>query len=820
MGEVYRADDLTLGQPVALKFLPEATAHDEVALERFHNEVRIARRISHPNVCRIYDIGQADDHVFLSMEYVDGEDLASLLRRIGRLPHDKALEIARKLCAGLAAAHDKGVLHRDLKPANVMLNGEGEVLITDFGLAEVAELIPQDQVRFGTPAYMATEQLAGKEVTSKSDIYSLGLVLYEIFTGKRAFQADTLGEIVRIRSEAATPANPSTLVRDLDPGVERVILRCLEPEPERRPASALGVAAALPGGDPLAAALAAGETPSPQMVAAAGEVEALSPKIALPCLAAVLIGLIACYWIGVSISAYPKMNLSDSPDVLKHRAQEIVGQLGYTERPVDTAWGFSEDDPYFHYMKSRAPHPDWSSILAHSPPVLHYWYRTSPDNLLQTEFLDGNTLTPGRVTTDEPPLSVPGMIELRLDPQGRLLDFQAIPPQTQSSPMPPKLVDWKPLLLAAGLDVAELQPADPLWNSLAASDTRAAWTGSWPETKIPLRVEAAALGGRPVFFSLIGPWTEPDRQIRPQKASDRISGIIISVLGAVIVFCGIWVAYRNIRRKRGDARSAAKLGFAFFVVAMLIWLLSCHFVSGNGDLGLLLLAMCGALFTSTLVGLLYLAIEPYVRRHWPQTIISWSRVLLGRWRDPLVGKDVLYGITLGVLVSVAFYLYGVITVHLGDSPSTGDISFLVDARRVLGAWLVRVPWEVEGTLVFFFLLFLLRVVLRNKWLAAIALVAIWVVFKSLGADYLYVEVPFMILLYGTAAFAMVRFGLITLFCSFFVLDVVLNLPMTSDFSAWFIGGVIFSFASIAGIAIWAFYTALAGQKLWKEELFE
>src|SRR6185312_10439925 len=129
MGEVYRADDLRLQQPVALKFLPEATAQDPVTLERCHNEVRIARRISHPNVCRIYDIGEADGLVFLSMEYVDGEDLGSLLRRIGRLPPDKALEIARKLCAGLAAAHDKGVLHRDLKPANIMLDAEGEVVI-------------------------------------------------------------------------------------------------------------------------------------------------------------------------------------------------------------------------------------------------------------------------------------------------------------------------------------------------------------------------------------------------------------------------------------------------------------------------------------------------------------------------------------------------------------------------------------------------------------------------------------------------------------------------------------------------------------------
>ncbi len=198
MGEVYRADDLSLGQAVALKFLPER-ATDEHTLERFRNEVRIARRISHPNVCRVYDIGQSDNQVFLSMEYVDGEDLSSLLRRIGRLPSDKALEIARKICAGLAAAHDKGVLHRDLKPANIMLDGRGEVLIMDFGLAGVAHEI--DDVRSGTPAYMAPEQLSGKEVTARSDIYSLGLVLYELFTGKPAFQGYTRDEIMRVRRD-------------------------------------------------------------------------------------------------------------------------------------------------------------------------------------------------------------------------------------------------------------------------------------------------------------------------------------------------------------------------------------------------------------------------------------------------------------------------------------------------------------------------------------------------------------------------------------------------------------------------------------------
>src|SRR5690242_12027215 len=176
MGEVYRAEDLKLDQDVALKFLPEKLVQDGAALARFHREVRIARDISHANVCRVFDIGEANGVPFISMEYVDGEDLSTLLRRIGRLPQDKAIDIARQLCAGIAAAHDHGVLHRDLKPSNVMLDDRGKVRIMDFGLAGVSTEIQGSEISSGTPAYMAPEQLAGREVTIQSDIYSLGLV--------------------------------------------------------------------------------------------------------------------------------------------------------------------------------------------------------------------------------------------------------------------------------------------------------------------------------------------------------------------------------------------------------------------------------------------------------------------------------------------------------------------------------------------------------------------------------------------------------------------------------------------------------------------
>ena len=144
----------------------------------------------------------------------------------GPLPQDKGVEIARDLC-GLAAAHEQGLLHRDLKPANILLDGRGRVRIADFGLASIAGEVRDGEIRAGTPAYMAPEQLAGREVTIKSDIYALGLVLYEIFTGKRAYDAPSAAESIRLR-ESSAPISPISVVKELDPLIERVILRCLE----------------------------------------------------------------------------------------------------------------------------------------------------------------------------------------------------------------------------------------------------------------------------------------------------------------------------------------------------------------------------------------------------------------------------------------------------------------------------------------------------------------------------------------------------------------------------------------------------------------
>ncbi len=557
MGEVYRADDLSLGQQVALKFLPEHATNNET-MERFRNEVRIARRISHPNVCRVFDIGQTDDQIFFTMEYIDGEDLASLLRRIGRLPGDKAAEIARKICAGLAAAHDKGVLHRDLKPANVMLDGRGEVLITDFGLAGVATEI--SDVRSGTPAYMAPEQLAGEEVTFKSDIYSLGLLLYEVFTGKVAFAGRTLDEIVRIRRDSA-PSRPSVLVKDLDPAVEHVILHCLETDPAARPASALAVAAALPGGDPLAAALAAGETPSPQMVAAAGETTGLKLPFALAALAAAIVGLFAFYLLAARTSGIARIDVPYSAEILNQKARDIVQHLGYTATPADSAEGFFYNDSYLEYLHDNPKlRTSWDAALRGRPPALIYWLRESPAEMLAAEVKD-NSLTPGIVDLNDPSPILSGMVQISLDPQGRLHHLETIPPQKDDSSAPFAPFDWRLLFQLAGLDQAQFQSATSTWNSLAASDARAAWTGVWPGTTYPLRVEAASYRGKPVYFDLIGDWTEPDRMQRSDESMvKRVGNTTLALIAILLLFAAVLIAWRNYKREKADVEGAWQVG--------------------------------------------------------------------------------------------------------------------------------------------------------------------------------------------------------------------------------------------------------------------
>jgi serine/threonine-protein kinase len=816
MGEVYRADDLTLDQSVALKFLPEAVAQHPESLARFRNEVRIARQVSHPNVCRVYDLGEMEGLYFLSMEYVDGEDLGSLLRRIGRLPSDKALEIARKLCAGLAAAHEKGVLHRDLKPANVMLDGRGQVLLTDFGLAGLAEDFSGAEVRNGTPAYMAPEQLAGEEVTVKSDIYALGLVLYEIFTGKLPFESTTLAALMRAQRESVPPS-PASLVRDLDPMVERVILRCLQAKPSMRPPSALAVAAALPGGDPLAAALAAGETPSPEMVAAAGEGEGLSLRVALPLLLFVLGAVFAGYALEVRGSALATLEPPYGPEVLAQKARDAIQKLGGAEAAADEAWGFDWDGGLFGwFVKNSKNPPQWNEVLQQNPMVLRFWFRQASAPMTGVEFHD-DMLTPGVVTWDDPPPEEAGMVRLVLDAQGRMVFYERLPRERLAPAKDVPQADWGGLFTLAGLDQSKFTPAEPLWTSLAAADTRMAWTMEAPRA---IRVEAAALRGQPVFFARIEPWSVPGRE--PQASTSMADRVTFSILGIVlIVVCvaAALLARYNLSQQRGDRRGALRLAVFFSGVQLILWLLRGHILASTGTFGSFLVAMCTSVFYGVVIWTVYIALEPYVRRRWPQTLISWSAVLIGRLRDPVVGRDVLIGCAAGAAQWLLDSLIDVVwKPHLGAwMPRQDYLIPLAGGRSSVTPLFIGGQHAIREALFFFFLIFLLRVLLRNQWLAAAGFAAI---FASLdlvgqGSPGFDAAISFIVLL--GFAFVVLRWGVLAFVTLLLISSSVFRLPIAQT-SSWYFAVSGLVLAAVAGLAIWAFRASLGDRKLWTADL--
>jgi len=818
MGEVYRADDLTLGQPVALKFLPPASAQDSVFIERFRAEVRNARGVSHPNVCRVYDIGEVDGQHFISMEYVDGEDLATLLRRIGHLPGAKALEITRQLCAGLAAAHDKGVLHRDLKPANIMIDGQGHARITDFGLAVRSEETHAEGQLAGTPAYMSPEQLAGKGATSKSDIYALGLVLYEIFTGKKAFEGSTLADFRRKHSEDQ-PAPPSSLAVEIDPAVERVILRCLEKDPRARPASALAVSAALPGGDPLAAALAAGETPSPELVAAAGETEGFPPHVAVACLALVFAGVIAACVVMSKALMTGAVPLEIPPDVLAAKASGLIRQFGYTAPPMDSDFGFAYDDDYLRYIDEHDKSPNrWDQLKLGNPSAITFWYRESPRYLEPQSLFNGTA--GGVVSQDDPARNISGMTYAVLDPSadGRLEYFEAVPPQRDQTKVTSLIPDWAALFKAAGLDMAQFKPATPEWTPPDWSDTRAAWTGVVPgRPDVPLRVEAASYRGMPVYFQLVWPWTRPERMLAyqpttQQKVRDAVS---LALLGAVLLGA-VFLARRNLRLGRGDRRGAFRL--AVFVLAILMgaWGITAHHLPTSYEFGLFVMGSSHALFFAALIWLLYIGLEPYVRRRWPNSIISWSRVLAGQFHDPLVGRDILTGVALGVGVTLWFIFQYFAEGWFGKlfpQPLRSSLDPLLGARDSLGSLLTIIAQYVAFALAIFFLFFLLRLLLRKDSFAAVAFVLIFVGSNALPGKFPLVSAVFIAGAYGILIFILKRFGLLPLI-TFFISDVALQRgDLTTHLSAWYAVPTYFAVAFVLVLAVYGFKVSLAGRPI-------
>jgi len=803
MGEVYRATDLMLAQPVALKFLPEEASRNPRLLERFHGEVRVARLVSHPNVCRVFDIGEVEGMPFISMEYVDGEDLASLLLRIGRLPGDKALETARKLCAGLAAAHDRGVIHRDFKPQNIMINKRGDVVIMDFGLAAIASELSGAEARNGTPAYMAPEQIKGAGVTARSDIYALGLVLYELFTGRKPFEAKTLQQLIDLQ-ESAHLASMTSIAADIDPAVEKVIRRCLDPDPLKRPPTALAVAAALPGGDPLAAALAAGETPSPEMVAAAGKVEGLPRKYSIPCLAVVAVCLFAITWYYGAHYAFMRASLEDSPDVLAHQAREIAASFGYEQRPADSVVWLDHRGPLVDYLKRLKGPQDWNRWLAADAPLQAVYRESRAPLAAEPE---------GKVDSENPAPTAPGMIEVRVDGHGRLNSFSAAP--DDRGPLAPP-VDPAVVFRAARLDPAAFHEVPPTLTPKHASDAVRAWKG--PHPVIPnteLTLEVAFWKGRVTEAELRYPYMHAAGQGGHAEWAERTKQILsltVQVIGTLLLAL---IARRNWKQGRIDRQGAFRVAAARLFLGLVAWAGVVHPATGQDLFSFFQSAFSDLLGTAAFLWLVYLAIEPAVRARYPHAMVTWNRLLAGRWLDAQVWSHVLIGAALGCVIFTWFTIPGAFGSNITWG---GNLLYLLGTRSWVGMNADRLASALTIGPLVFAVICSLRSLVRLDLVAALATAVIFTfaleadVYRHTGMDLL-ITIAIFLSVYTVLAYVLMRLGLIATISLIFFVNSMNGLWLGADWSAWYAPAGLAMLTLLLGIATFAFWRSLGGREL-------
>lgn len=812
MGEVYRAEDLRLGETVALKLLPAAQARDPEARARLRDEVRAARRVTHPHVCRVFDFEESAAVPFLSMEYIDGEDLSSLLRRVHHLPPSRAREVAQQIALGLAAIHRQGLLHRDLKPANVMLDGRGDARITDLGLAEVAGA--GEGGLAGTPAYMAPELLAGRPATVASDIFALGMVLYEVFSGERAFpgEAPTLG-LLREDRERHTPSRLDDREAGIPAELSDVVHRCLERRPEDRPQRVEEVLTALGIGDPVAAALAAGKTPSPEMLARAGPEGTLSSGWAALLLGLLLVGLGAVLAFADRATLTGVVSPELSPELLRHRGQVFLDELSGVS---DSRYSLLTVAGYGR-IGLPAGHPVGEPLTLRdlrdatrgpvTPLFLALWVSPFPIDVdLALNGAHSDVASSGVVVVD---------IHGRL----RLLAVRLPVAAGAAADASPAGPPFAAALAATGFADYPRRPLELPWVPGVWGEVRQAWEVAHPEG--PVRVWLAGTAdGRLSYLEMqhelprgaqIFPWSpEPESRLppppgTPQPQPESFAGVVrlLALLGLAVAAA---VAWRNRRRERADERGA--LRFAGLLMAATLIGVPADAVAGFGFTAGHFFDVLGLALVRGLLGwLFYLALEPAIRRRRPRAAIAWSRLLQGRLRDPLVAREVLLGLAVGAPLA-----------GLGLAESwwrwrTGDpvffFEFLVEPGlsgsplTVLAAWISALAVVPIAAFVPLLVFVAVRAVLRHELVSEVVALIVGGALLSLATD---PRLALGFLLAAAGAFLALRVGLIAALTCLMVRPILLATPFTLDPRSFYFVNTPLVVVVLGGLAVLAWHT--------------
>ncbi|MEO5937325.1 MAG: hypothetical protein ABIP81_08930, partial [Terriglobales bacterium] len=610
-------------------------------------------------------------------------------------------------------------------------------------------------------------------------------------------------ELRRSRAEGMAKL-PSSMSADTDPAVERAILRCLAEDPKKRPANALQLAAALPGGDPLMAAIAAGETPSPELVAAAGGEEAgIAPRTAAAALVVIVVALALLVPLSRKASVFGLAPNVKSPDALADRAQELAKMFGYTEPPVERA-SMVLSTYHLRYSAMRDPSPARYRDLSTSEPGPHrFAYRQSPEALEPPSPLRG-------VNANDLPMDTPGMVKVLLDGHGHLVTFEAVPPAEAIESEQTARVDWSRLLAQTSLNLAALKPVPAKQVPPFAYDERLEWEGTWGGG--PAQITAAGFRGRPVSFEITGVWAQKATRLPPNRRAEIMVMIfVLVVFGFVPAIAGL-MARRNLRLGRSDTKGALRL--ALFVGACnAMALLSLGGYHLNLWIVVQIAARLGvAVLAALVVWVCYVALEPLTRRRTPELLVSWMRLLDGRWTDPRVGRDVLIGLVIGCTLPV--FAYGLVAL-----PWWINVPGVVPLAPIFTVnWWASVTMLLIGatpliSLAILFLLALIQAIFQRPWVLFIAVFLLTlpgVIFDQ------HLNLPFA-LVYSTlssiAVFLLItRVGPLALSVATLAALLLWTTPLDFYADAWYWPQSATIVGLLLGLAIFSFRNALAGRK--------
>ena len=590
----------------------------------------------------------------------------------------------------------------------------------------------------------------------------------------------------------------------IDPDIERIIHACLERNPIERPTSAVAIADRLPGGDPLAAAIAKGVVPSPEMVAAAGPKGALHPGQAWALLGAILIGALAIATQAHVVTVAPS-DIPKPPEVLAERARNILASVGADGVAGDSAFWFAVGASRASSPAGDSP-PAGTTLPGAEGTKVTFVYRQSPRRLVPQNVFH-------LVTDDDPPSDIPGMATLALDPQGRLVRFTRVVPQGPAGlAANAATVNWAAVFGEAGLDEREFVAAEPDHTPRVPHDTRLAWTRTSTVTD-PLHITAATLDGNVVQFDATiggGPADTP----RDAMSAGSPAGEAILWSAIVSIFAGGAVLARyNLRLGQGDRRGAMRLSTFVVCASVLSGILRAHHVPSAVEELTFLWGVTGwALVWGGFTWLMYVSLEPHVRRVWPKTMISWTRLLSGRVRDPLVGRDLLIGMLAGLIqVTIAIARFRV-------SERAAPVDTLFRALESLEsvphftniALVYQVLSALQYALAGAFLLVLIRLVVRKTWIAAGIAILVAIPFAPGGSPPLGWELIFVIAGPLVGLTVLLRFGLLAHCVSLFT-GVLVQVPITLDPDAWFFGNSLVVLLILAALATYAFVVSLGGR---------